>query len=234
MKELTGTINENKPITKELHTIRIKAEEKITFKPGQFLLVSVEGEEKNKPYSIANAPWEEEITLCIKRAGENSNKLCDTKPGDKIIMKGPFGNFILTEGEEETNLFIAAGSGIAPIRSMIRTLFEKTLNETGKDTEKETILILGSKTEEEIPYNEEFKELAEKNNKFKYYPVISREEKEEYLKGHVQEHLKEIIKEKNKEKIKAYVCGMPIMVRETKEELERIGIRKENIKSEGY
>src|ERR1700674_4993371 len=97
------------------------------FVPGQWLSLKQakpDGEELTRAYSIASPPAEDNrFALCLNRVQEGfmSNFLCDMKEGDEISCQGPFGDFILRPPLRDT-IFIATGTGIAPLRSMLHWL----------------------------------------------------------------------------------------------------------------
>src|SRR5262249_48524622 len=98
------------------------------FVAGQWLSLKAnthEGEEITRAYSIASSPdGGRTFALCLNRVqdGFMSNHLCDLPAGSEISCQGPFGNFILRPPTGDT-LLIAAGTGIAPFRSMLHWLF---------------------------------------------------------------------------------------------------------------
>src|ERR1041384_4258179 len=95
----------------------------VTFQPGQFILVHhhENGRPIKRPYSIASAPCPgKAFELCVKRAanGPVSKYLFEMRPGEEVRIEGPRGGFLLRQ-PVRNSLFVAAGTGIAPIRSMI-------------------------------------------------------------------------------------------------------------------
>ncbi len=239
-----GIIFKKKKLTSDVTHLEVKItsqDEKPEFNPGQFanLIFTINEKTYKRPYSIASSPKEENISFCIKKVpgGTVSTKINDElKEGDKVRLLMPLGKLRLPEElktkENDFNIiFITVGTGIAPFRSMIRTIYEKTLIGTGEDKEVKTTLLFGTRYEEGILYYDEFSKLAEKNKNFKYLITLSREDNNHFLKGHVQEHLNKI---EINEKTRAYICGLSIMVKEVKELLIEKGIKKENIQEEHY
>lgn len=231
-KEIPGFVHNNVEINTHVHQINIKLVEKLEFKAGQFgwLKIIAEDEELRKPYSIASAPWEEDIGICIKRVknGRVSGQLCDLAPASKVSFLAPMGVFTLPDNEPDSYVFIGVGTGIAPLRSMIRQLFQKTLSGKGKNTKKQVILLFGTKTAEDILYKEEFEQLSKQEN-FKYLVTLSREEGE--LKGHVQNHL-DLLPFTHKSTF--FVCGLNAMVSAVKEKLQGLGADRKQIHAELY
>jgi len=97
----------------------------IAFRPGQFIscLLPIGGERLIRPYSIASSPEDgEHLELLIDRVpgGPGSNHLFDLSPGARLDFTGPWGTFLLDRAPEAEAVFVALGTGIAPIRPMLR------------------------------------------------------------------------------------------------------------------
>jgi ferredoxin-NADP reductase len=96
----------------------------IAFRPGQFVscLLPVGGERLIRPYSIASSPDDaEHLELLIDRVpgGPGSHYLFDLSPGARVDLTGPWGIFVLDRAPETETVFVALGTGIAPIRPML-------------------------------------------------------------------------------------------------------------------
>ena len=109
-------------LTKHLD-FEIQGVPRFGFVPRQWLSVKhilPDGEELIRAYSIASPPSENgRVAFCVNRVqdGLMSHFLCDMKDGEELRCQGPFGNFILHPPMRDT-IFIATGTGIAPIRSI--------------------------------------------------------------------------------------------------------------------
>jgi len=230
-----GTITSNTHITKDVSHITIKPEQRLEFTPGQFTMITINTPEtKSRPYSIASAPWEEELSFCVKKVegGTVSTELYNAQPGTTLTLSTPLGVFTIPEHTEaEHYAFIATGTGIAPFRSMIRTLFPQAFKGRGHNTQKKITLLFGARTKEDLLYKEEFEHLQREAENFTYYATLSREKKEGFLQGHVQEHLHLITQPEN---TLIFICGLTPMVRETKKALLNKGIPPTNIHTELY
>ncbi|HEX8816488.1 MAG TPA: FAD-dependent oxidoreductase [Terriglobales bacterium] len=204
------------------------------FVPGQWLSVKhilANGEELIRPYSMASAPTENgSFAFCLNRVSEGhmSNFLCDMQPGAEISCQGPFGNFILHPPPRDT-VFIATGTGIAPIRSMLHWL----LADQARHLDKQFWLLFGSRTKRDIYYHDEFVELAAKHANFHYMPTLSRgSDGWPGLRGYVQEHVKEVVGERKD--MHAYICGLAKMVKANRDLLSGMGWDRKSILYERY
>ena len=232
--KVKGEVLENIKISPSCAHLVVKTEGVPTYKAGQFawLTLEKEGKKIKRPYSIASAPWDTHMAFCIKRVqgGEVSNALCDLEAGEEIQVFSPLGLFVLPQ-EHEDITFICLGTGLAPFRGMIRELFEKHYNNTGNDTTKNITLLFGTRNDDEVLYEEEFKPLAAAKENFNYFITLSREEKEGYLQGRVQEHLDKL---QLSEKSIVYICGINEMVLDVKKQLLAQGLTQKQLHVELY
>ncbi|MGH9499714.1 MAG: ferredoxin--NADP reductase [Terriglobales bacterium] len=204
------------------------------FVAGQWLSFKTtkpDGEEITRAYSIASPPGEDNrFALCLNRVqdGYMSNFLCDMKAGDEIACSGPFGDFILRPPMRDT-IFVATGTGIAPLRSMLHWL----LAEESRHQGKQLSLVFGNRTERDIYYHDEFLRLAAEHPNFHYSPTLSRGDMAwKGLRGYVQEHVPAIAKDRTD--MHAYICGLDKMVKANRELLKSLGWDRKSILYEKY
>jgi len=199
------------PQTKHLE-LRVSGADEFRFTPGQFVSIKqprLDGKLHTRAYSIASAPRAAAtFDLCLNRVEDGflSNWLCDLEVGATVQFHGPHGLFVLRESRLDA-IFIAAGTGIAPIRSMIQWLFERPDRNRGYDY----WLIFGTRHEESIYYREEFEHFEKKNGNFHYMPMLSRGGDEwQGCRGYVQDHVRAIVD--GRADMQAYICGLYPMV----------------------
>lgn len=209
--------------SEDVKTFFIKTENKIEYKAGQFVMLKAEVNNKKlgRAYSVASINNDEYIEITFKVCGEFTNYLNTLKEGDKIICQGPFGHFTLDKNTNKKITLIATGTGITPIRSILRELYK---NNKMSEFEKIT-LVYGSRYLNTLNYNEEFVTMNVQFDNFEYIPILSREEKWDGKKGHVQSVVKEIIDKETT----YYICGLPIMAEEVYKILIEEGVEKKNI-----
>jgi len=208
------------------------------FVAGQWLSMKTktpDGEEITRAYSIASPPnGDNRFALCLNRVqdGYMSNFLCDMKEGDEISCQGPFGDFILRPPMRDT-IFIATGTGIAPIRSMLHWLFQPNEDDRTRHRGKRLWLVFGNRTEKDIYYHDEFLALAQQHTNFHYWPTLSRGSSEwQGLRGYVQDHVPAIAQ--GRADMHAYVCGLDKMVKANRELLKSLGWDRKSILYEKY
>ena len=115
---------EHAPDTRSLF-LRLPPGERLEFRPGQFvscLLPVGERPPLIRPYSLASNPEDEELELCLNLVpnGLGSRHLFGLTPGAVIRFTGPWGTFVIDRAPDAEAVFIADGTGIAPIRPMLR------------------------------------------------------------------------------------------------------------------
>lgn len=210
--------------------LRLPPGQKLEFIPGQFISVhlSKEGKKIRKPYSIASPPMDPTLLeLCIKQVegGFVSNTFFSFSPGVTIPIDGPDGVFILKNPFDFDLFFIGTGTGIAPLRSMIRWLFHFGFS-------REVSLIFGVRNENEILYEKEFRNIEEMHPNFHFIPTVSRPVHWKGERGYVQEKLDALMG--NPDRKKVYLCGLSPMVNAVREKLKSIGFDRKQIAYEKY
>lgn len=208
----TGTVSQKKELTPEVLFLSLTVPLAFSFKAGQFVTFFLERNSitKARSYSIVNPPTERgKIDLCLKivENGFASGIFKKAKVGDEFKIKGPFGNFLFQGDSRHTeHWFIGAGTGIAPLYSLI--LESLPLHPAHK-----FVLIFGEKTEHDLLFDAVFKKLARRHKNFQYFPTLSREHWPGRM-GRVQKHIGNDVKNKT-----FYICGFKELVLETKEYL---------------
>jgi CDP-4-dehydro-6-deoxyglucose reductase, E3 len=155
--------------------LRLREPKDIQFKAGQFIsfnLTPPGGERLMiRPYSIASPPNESDrITLVFNRVqgGRGSTYLFNLREGDTVVFEGPQGSFYLRERMRNV-LFVATGTGIAPIRSMLLDLVNNGY--AGAAT-----LYWGLRSQRDVYYQQEFEALAARYPNVSFAIALSRPE----------------------------------------------------------
>lgn len=218
--------------TKHLE-FRVPGMEKFEFTAGQFVSMKAfpDGREITRAYSIASPPRHDNtFDLCLNRVedGYFSNFLCDLEPRAEVSFHGPHGYFVLKQPVRDS-VFIATGTGIAPIRGMLQWL----LAESGRQNGKEFWLVFGTRHERGLYYHAEFQALEKRNPNFHYLPTLSRENPGwSGARGYVQEHVREIVA--GRRDMDAYICGLKEMVDANRALLKELGWDRKQIVAEKY
>ena len=204
------------------------------FAAGQFISLTLarDAGEITRAYSIASPPrGDTRFDLCLNRVpgGVMSNHLCDLQPGAKLDFTGPHGFFIVPPPIEHDLVFIATGTGIAPVRGMIADLFAR-----GLEPGCEVWLLFGVRYPETILYRAEFERLAAERPNFHFVPTLSRPPADwPGARGYVQQQLRERFA--GRQDFTACICGLKAMVDEVRRILKaEFGFDRRLIKFEKY
>jgi ferredoxin-NADP reductase len=222
--------------TASTKTLRFVAEDPPLppFQAGQYiaLVVEVDGVRTSRPYSMASSPNQlgfYDITVRRVEDGVVSNYLLDSvKPGDVLESSGPVGEFYHNPiFHKKTMVCIAGGCGITPFMSIIREILECGLDRT-------VHLFYGNKDLDDVIFHETFLWLAERFERFHYYPVVE-EPPDGYdgCRGFITGKLvKETLGDLDDKTY--YLCGPRAMYDFCLPELEGLGIPKSRLRREAY
>ena len=165
--------------------------------------------------------------------GVASSYVFTRKPGDKVWISGPFGEFLLPKDdpEEQEYIFVGGGAGMAPLRSHIMHLF-KTLK-----TGRKVSFFYGARALVEAFYLEDFAEIEREFPNFKFYLALDRPDPAadaagvKYTPGFVHNVMYETYLKNHEapEDIKYFMCGPPMMVASVNKLLDSLGVQPESI-----
>ena len=201
------------------------------FVAGQYVMIEIPHGDAvvQKAYSIASSPSEPwTIDLCIKlvEGGYASTYFHQSvHEGTVLTVYEAQGTFV-DRGAPRERAYVATGTGIAPIRSMIRRLYER------KGFDDPMWLFFGVRYEDEILYEEEWRRLAAEHPTFRFMPTVSRPKTWAGDVGWVQDLLRRYLTAP--ERKEAYVCGVVPMVKAVKPLLMELGVPRAQIHTEKY
>ena len=165
--------------------------------------------------------------------GVASSYVFTRKPGDKVWISGPFGEFLLPKDDpvEQEYIFVGGGAGMAPLRSHIMHLF-KTLK-----TGRKVSFFYGARALVEAFYLEDFAEIEKEFPNFKFYLALDRPDPAadaagvKYTPGFVHNVMYETYLKNHEapEDIKYFMCGPPMMVSSVNTLLDSLGVQPESI-----
>lgn len=215
-----------------------EAQQPLSFVPGQFITLHIEGPTKilHRSYSIANAPGVGntlELACAYVEGGAASTVLFNLQPGDAIVANGPFGLFVLKEERPARYVLIATGTGIAPYRSMLNALQHRLEN---THPELEIALVFGVRTPDELLFKEEFLRFAASQPRFRFYACYSQASKTSLesheRQGRIQATFEDLALDPQKDIV--YLCGNPNMIDDAFAQLTAMGFDKKSVRREKY
>ena len=219
--EFAARLVESRPIAPDVrHCVFELQEAPLRFRPGQHVLLSaqLEGSREERYYSLASSPDEPGFALCAKTDIDPFSRLLAAPNGRRFGCQGPSGSFGLRQ-ELRDSLFVAAGTGVAPLRAMLRHLLGRRDRSHGR----RLVLLQGARSPQSLLYGDEFRGLAERRERFVYLPTISGHPEWQGRHGRVQTHLEEASRLFDGP-FDAYVCGGSAMVADTARALIAVGL----------
>ncbi|MEH6472877.1 MAG: NADH:ubiquinone reductase (Na(+)-transporting) subunit F [Halopseudomonas sp.] len=192
-----------------------------------------------RAYSMANYPEERGVVKFNIRvatpppgrddlpAGKMSSYVFSLKPGDKVTVYGPFGEFFAKDTDAEM-VFVGGGAGMAPMRSHIFDQLKRV------NTDRKISYWYGARSMREAFYGEEFDKLAAENENFKWHLALSDPLPEDNWDGYTgfihnvlfENYLKD---HEAPEDCEFYMCGPPMMTSAVIKLLEDLGVERDNI-----
>ena len=194
----------------------------------------------SRAYSMASYPLESGIIMLNIRVatpppgaddsvppGVMSSYVFSLKPGDKLTVSGPFGEFFAKESQAEM-VFVGGGAGMAPMRSHIFDQLRR-LHSNRKIT-----YWYGARSKREMFYVEDFDRLAAEHDNFEWHVALSDPQPEDEWTGyrgfiHKVLHDEYLAKHPAPEECEYYLCGPPMMTTAVIGMLESLGVERENI-----
>ncbi len=192
-----------------------------------------------RAYSMANYPDEDDLVMLNVRVaspppgrddvppGIMSSYIFDLKPGDDVVISGPYGEFFAKETDNEM-VFIGGGAGMAPMRSHIFDQLRRL------KTKRKMTFWYGARSKREMFYVDHFDKLAKSHDNFDWHVALSDPQEDDkwngytgfihdvVLKNYLQEH-------PSPEDVEYYLCGPPMMNSAVINMLHDLGVEDENI-----
>ncbi len=223
-------------------------------------LVMKNSEDVERAYSMASYPAEgRRVMLNVRIAtppfdrekggwadvnpGVASSYIFSRKPGDKVIVSGPYGEFFINESDAEM-LYVGGGAGMAPMRSHLYHLF-KTLK-----TNRKVTYWYGGRSKRELFYVDHFRELEREFPNFRFFIALSDPSEEDNWKVKTDIHdekgdgftgfIHQVVidqylsKHDNPEDLELYFCGPPLMNNAVQKMGEDFGLADENIRFDDF
>ncbi len=204
---------------------------RLDYAPGQAVAIASHGQDQRRPYSIAAAPEDAkrngwlELLIGVKADGTPGTHLT-LLPGELVDLEGPLGSFIFPPAPDERRfVFIAGGTGIAPLRAMMQRALHLPHRNIG--------LFYSVRTPDEFAYESELRELA-RDGEIELRQTVTRALDADWTgpRGRLNRAaLEELVHDPA---TLCFICGPPALVDEIPRILEQIGIPRERIKIEEW
>ena len=199
----------------------LRTREDIKFIPGQVAILRVEGEEPAY-FAFASAPDDPELEVLVKQKVGASNVIYDMNVGDEIVLLGIAGHgFRLDEMKGRDLVFVAMGTGVAPLRSALRHVLNR------KDEFGQLVVLYGARTPDDFCYRDETEHWESAGVELRQ--VISRPDGHDWSgpSGYVQSLLDHVLPSLSSPV--ALICGSSEMIDQTRERLVKMGFKPDEI-----
>lgn len=243
IRDYTTTLTQKDQLTENIWRFVFSLEkgESIDFIAGQYMLLKIN--DSYRQYSISSPTYQKEsfeIILEVVPGGLASTYLKNLNVGEVAYFKGPAGVFTLNHSERN-KIFLATGTGIAPMKSMIDTSLH---NDDVSSDKPDLYLLFGLKTKQDMYLYEEFRQLASQHARFHFFICLSRAEDlngldprysrigrvNKYLNGQFVEGFSSQTLNDNE----YYICGSRPIVDSLREFLISLGINREVVFFENF
>ena len=205
----------------------------------QWRLVSKVDEDVVRAYSMANYPEEHGVIMLNVRIasppprnpdvppGQMSSYIFNLKPGDEVVISGPYGEFYARDTANEM-IFIGGGAGMAPMRSHIFDQFRRI------HTDRKVSFWYGARSMREAFYVEDFDTIQKENENFQWHLALSEPLEEDNwtgMRGFIHQVLYDnyLKDHPSPEDCEYYICGPPMMNDAVIKMLTDLGVERENI-----
>lgn len=224
MQELRAEVVAVDDLSPSARAVRLRVAGAFAYRPGQYVeLMTMGTGDAFAPYSIASAP-DAAHPAELEIAASRVSSLHAARAGDTVLLRGPRGRFVRRPTRAHPVLFVAAGTGLAPVRALLA----EDLAGSGSAP---VTLLFGARAETDLLWRHELEDLAASHSRFRYEPTLSQPSASWVgRRGWVQAHLAELTAELAEPEV--YVCGHAAMVADCVQRLGLLGVHPERIVTE--
>jgi len=211
---LQTIVEEIEPLTHDIKRLVLRFAEpgqRMLFTAGQYADIRIPGSEEHRAYSMANTPRANdhlEFIIKVFPGGRFSSLLeGGISVGQELVVKGPYGVFMLREKSNSDIICIGGGSGMAPLWSLLNSMAERGI-------ERKATYYYGARTRKDLFYLDRLQQLEERLPGFRFVPALSMATGEDEWEGEtglITEVLNRNL-EAGQKQMQAYLCGPPPMI----------------------
>lgn len=240
IKTFATTLTEKTQMTHNviLFTFKLKPEDRLEFKAGQYMIVRV----NNTPrlYSIYSPDYINnsfQLFVKIVEGGLATTYLNGLKIGDQVTFQGPGGVFSLKE-TEVTKVFLATVTGLAPMMSVIKSYYQKN-----PQSQVKMRLLWGLQSQEDLCLLDELKNIKKDHPNFDFKICLSREkdlsfvkdeDKQLFVLGRLNAGIDMLEKTEDLKNLEYYLCGSRVVVEAMRQYIDSKAVPKELVHFERF
>jgi ferredoxin-NADP reductase len=203
------------------------------FQAGQAALIGTHGQTERRPYSIASSPEDAvrhrriEFLVKVDASGSFGPHLASPQRGTKIDFEGPSGAFTLGPTTAPAYLFVAGGTGISPLRAMIRHLIGTT---SGLDI----AVVYSARAPEELAFRVELERLARRRLIALHLTVTGQAAPSRWEGTRGRIAIETLARALPSKEAVCYLCGPPAMVEDVPPLLRQLGVPSSHVRTEEW
>jgi len=213
VKDYEGQVVSVEPLTHDICRLTLDLDEPMKFWAGQFADLTLPGHGITRSYSMGNPPSRPgRLEFIIKKYPDGAFSTAldrDLKPGDPVIVKGPYGSCFRREDREGPMLLIGGGSGMAPLLSIL-------LDQAASGETRPVRFFYGARTPRDLFHQDLFRQLEQSMPDFRFIPALSDAAPEDDWtgeRGFVHEVLRRHLSDMpDAAEADAFSCGPPPMI----------------------
>jgi len=204
------------------------------FQPGQYMIFHIPDAPRTirRSYSISTPPSDGgHFEVCVRAVagGYGSNYVHRLRPGDRLQVEGPYGDFVLDEDSDRDIVMIATGTGMSPIKSMLMHLLDR-------ESRRRVRLFFGLRHESDLFYTDLLRGLAAHYPSFEYWITLSQPDPDRWAgpKGRVTELVERHVRAEDAANTEVYMCGSRPMIESCSDSLRKLGFADEHMRHERF
>lgn len=207
-----------------------------SFKPGQYVIFQIPtGDGRaviRRSYSISTPPSDERhFEICVRAVagGHGSNWVHRLRPGQKVTLEGPIGDFVLQQQSERDIVMVATGTGMSPIKSMLLHLLDQ-------QSTRRVRLFFGVRAVQDLFYTDFLRGLEAHYPSFSSAITMSSPDPAQWAgpRGRVTRLIDEQVRPEDAARSEAYLCGSRAMIEDATAMLRAKGFASDHIHSENF
>lgn len=217
------TIEAVNPMERATEIVLEPKGEMLSFRPGQFAFVEIQGKDWSEPhpFTISSAPGEGRLRFTIKVLGDWTRKVReDLKPGGEVIVRGPYGRFDASKVRNRNQVWIAGGIGLTPFLSKIRAM--------EVDDDRQIHFVYAARSKEEALFLDELTCRASELGNITLYPLFS--DVGEFARVEIAKELLPGALDS----FEYFICGPKPMVDGLMRDLKKEGVHRSKIHTEAF
>lgn len=200
-------------LTHDIRRLELRSDAPLKFWAGQYVDMTIPGKGITRAFSMANPPGDDlALSFIIKKypGGAFSSLLdADLQIGSKLEIKGPYGTCFRREEKTGPMILVGGGSGMSPLLSILH-------DQLGSGESRQVVFFYGARTEKDLFYLDEMRELGSLHENFRFVPALSETGEEAGWSGRtglVHEVVARYLKEHDLgDDMDVYTCGPPPMI----------------------